>query len=101
MGSNSAQVNGTYYLTTETLNGKSVYGKEGDADMWLFYGTSKSWFVSNTASKEANKCEGPARTEAGLAHPAAAKVWVVRDDCKREAQPVKVTIMVSGCMSPV
>ncbi len=98
----SAKVNGTYYLTAETLNGKYVYGKEGDADTWLFYGTSKSWFVSGTVNKEANKCAGYACTEAGLFHPAAAKAWQVgMGGTKWEAQPVKATIMVSDCVSPV
>ncbi len=99
MGPHCAKVNGTYNFTTETLNGKPVYSKEGESDWWLYFGTDRAWFVSNTANKEANKCLGWARTETGLLHPTAAKAWTVNIDEKFVPQPVKAFIVVSLCVA--
>lgn len=92
----SAKVNGTYVLTTERLNGKPVYAKEGDNDRWLFFRTDGMW-CAGAKTKELTEnasSAGYAQTEAGLAHPTAAKAWKVYDDGWKE-QLVEVTTMVS------
>ena len=88
-------VNGTFVGTAERLNGKTVYAKEGDEGIWLYFATDGSWWVSNTVSKEGNKAAGFAYTEVGLAHPGAAKNWRVTIGGKFEPQPVLSSVMVS------
>ncbi len=92
----SAKVNGTDVLTTERLNGKLLYAKEGDNDKWLFLRKDGMWCAGATSKELAENASnaGYAQTEAGLAHPTVAKAWKVYDD-GWEAQQVEVTIVVS------
>ncbi len=94
-GPSCAFVNGTYVLTAEQLNGKPVYAKEGDNGRWLFFSTTNKWFVTSGRNVIiADKAAGLAFTEAGLAHPAAAKVWQVIVDGNFKIQPVEASTMV-------
>ena len=78
-------VNGTYVLTAEKLNGKPVYANAGDADTWLFARKDGKWAGGATTNEltENSAKAGYDASEAGCAHPAAAKAW-----------PDKVSIMV-------
>ena len=77
-------------MTAERLNGKPVYAKEGEADRWLFFRKDGKW-CAGASSKDLEQntaSAGFATSEAGLAHPAAAKAW------KLSAQPIEISIMV-------
>eukprot|EP00729_Bicosta_minor_P016936 gene16936-biopygen29287 len=77
-GNNAHKVNGAFSKTGAMQNGKPVYSKEGDADMWCYCGPKGKWRVAKTANKDANKGRGWAASfEIGLAAPHLTKAWQV------------------------
>eukprot|EP00729_Bicosta_minor_P002777 gene2777-biopygen25830 len=92
-GGNARFVNGTFSKTGAMQNGKPVYSKDGDADMWCYCGPDGNWCVTGIADKDANKTAGWAvSTEIGLAAPQLAKVWQVFVNGVHVSQPaVKLT----------
>eukprot|EP00729_Bicosta_minor_P008523 gene8523-biopygen10118 len=59
-------VNGAFRKTGAMQNGKPVYSKDGDADMWCYCGPDGKWYVTDTAAKDSNTDEGwAASTEEG------------------------------------
>ena len=92
-GGNARFVNGTFSKTGAMQNGKPVYSKDGDADMWCYCGPDGTWYVTITANKDINKNVGSAAsTEVGLAAPQLAKVWQVFVNGTHVIQPaVKLT----------
>lgn len=92
-GHNAHKVNGAFSKTSEMQNGKPVYSKDGDADMWCYCGPDGTWYVPDTADKDANTNAGwAASTEEGLAAPHLAKAWNVSVNRTFVLQPaVKLT----------
>ena len=92
-GGNARRVNGAFSKTVAMQNGKPVYSKDGDADMWCYCAPDGFWYVTVTADKNANKSSGwAASTEVGLAAPHLAKAWKVFVNGAFELQPaVKLT----------
>eukprot|EP00729_Bicosta_minor_P021052 gene21052-biopygen19309 len=92
-GDNARFVNGAFSKTVAKQNGKPVYSKEGDAGMWCFCAADGTWYVTDTASKDANKDVGWATSsEVGLAAPHLVKAWVVLANGAWALQPaVKLT----------
>eukprot|EP00729_Bicosta_minor_P032589 gene32589-biopygen23372 len=77
-GNNADRVNGAFSKTGAMQNGKPVYSKDGDADMWCYCAPDGVWYVTNTANKDANKDVGWATsTEEALAAPHLAKAWQI------------------------
>eukprot|EP00729_Bicosta_minor_P004485 gene4485-biopygen1144 len=77
-GGNARFVNGAFSKTGAMQNGKPVYSKDGDADMWCYCGPDGTWYVATTASKDGNRNAGSAASiEVGLAAPHLAKTWIV------------------------
>eukprot|EP00729_Bicosta_minor_P032744 gene32744-biopygen845 len=77
-GNNAHIVNGAFSKTGAMQNGKPVYSKDGDADMWCYCAPDGKWYGTGTAGKDANKKAGSAAsTEVGLASPQLAKAWAV------------------------
>ena len=76
-GTKGAEVNGTYVLTAERLNDKSVYAKEGDADIWLLMRKDGTWAGGATTKDltDNSSYAGYNPSESGCAHPAASKKW--------------------------
>eukprot|EP00729_Bicosta_minor_P032618 gene32618-biopygen4690 len=71
-------VNGAFSKTGAMQNGKPVYSKDGDADMWCYCGPDGTWYVAPTASKDGNRNAGSAASaDVGLAAPHLAKKWIV------------------------
>ena len=92
IGDSAHKVNGTFSKTNALHNGKPVYSKDGDADVWCYRGPSGRWLVTTTASKHANRDGGWAATaERGLAAPQLAAAWHVVVNGAHVLQPaVKV-----------
>ncbi len=99
VGNNSANVNGTYYITDETHSGKPVYAKKSGVDTCIYYATDGKWYVTSTANMKANECWGWAYTEKGLVTPMAAKAWLVNVNGKYVAQALKTVTMVAYLFS--
>eukprot|EP00729_Bicosta_minor_P019170 gene19170-biopygen29354 len=77
-GNNAHKVNGAFSKTSAMQNGKPVYSKDGDADIWCYCGSKGKWRVAKTANKDANKGRGWATSfEIGLAAPHLTKAWEV------------------------
>eukprot|EP00729_Bicosta_minor_P012326 gene12326-biopygen19029 len=77
-GNNADIVNGAFSKTGAMQNGKPVYSKDGDADMWCYCTPDGLWYVTSTADKDANKNGGwAASIEEGLAAPHLVKEWKV------------------------
>eukprot|EP00729_Bicosta_minor_P019029 gene19029-biopygen8482 len=77
-GDNALFVNGAFSKTGAMQNGKPVYSKDGDADMWCYCAPDGTWYVTDTEDKDANTNAGwAASTEEGLAAPHLAKAWQV------------------------
>ena len=51
-------MNGAFSKTGAMQNGKPVYSKDGDADVWCYRRPSGKWYVTSTADKDANKRDG-------------------------------------------
>ena len=101
-GSNGPLVNGVYRPVGEAYNGKKLFQKEGDNDMWLRYALQfDNWTVSTTEHKDANDGIGWCHsTVKSLAHPTEAKAWKVWDGItnsakKWEDQPVTASFEVA------
>lgn len=92
-GNNARFVNGAFSKTGAMQNGKPVYSKEGDVDMWCYRAPDGKWFVTTTAAKDANTGAGWAGSnEVGLAAPHLAKAWNVVVNGAYVLQPaVKIT----------
>ena len=92
-GNNARFVNGAFSKTGAMQNGKPVYSKDGDADMWCYCGPDGTWYVATTASKDGNMNAGSAASiEVGLAAPHLAKAWKVAVNGAFVLQPaVKLT----------
>ena len=86
-------VNGTFSKTDEMRNGKPVYSKDSDADMWCWYAPNGFWYVTPTAEKDTNESSGCAGSvEIGLAAPLLAAEWKVAVNGAFVIQPtVKLT----------
>eukprot|EP00729_Bicosta_minor_P004233 gene4233-biopygen17830 len=75
-GNTAHKVNGAFSKMGAMQNGKPVYSKDGDADMWCYCEPDGTWYVTNTANKDANMDDGwAASIEVGLAAPHLAKAW--------------------------
>eukprot|EP00729_Bicosta_minor_P010282 gene10282-biopygen324 len=92
-GGKARFVNGTFSKTGAMQNGKPVYSKDSDADMWCYCGPNGVWYVTDTEDKDANKSLGwAASIEEGLAAPHLAKAWKVSVNGASVLQPaVKLT----------
>ena len=52
--------NGVFDLTSEILNGRSVFRKRGGDDWMYFSPDQRHWLINKTASKDANSNAGVA-----------------------------------------
>ena len=81
-------VNGSFNRTSEMMNLKQVYIKDGDADVWCVYGTDQCWSVTNTEGKVSSENKGFAATcGKGWAAPQLSPVWDVWSGHQWEEQP--------------
>ena len=82
-GSSAGYVNGMFRPTDQVQNGRPVYAKEGNGNMWLYYAVDQKWWVAGTASKDAGKASGYAYSmEPNLPDPTQGKRWQVYDGSK-------------------
>jgi hypothetical protein len=68
-------VNGTFCLTSGTHNGRPLYSKRGDADIWLLYSSAEEWLVTDTEDKDKNSGDGYAWGAFQMALPTDEKEW--------------------------
>lgn len=94
-GSEARIINGTYFPTSESVNGQTVFVKESDAKECLYFDLRNSWAIATVADKNKNNCVASAISEKGLAHPSLAKKWMVLDGTAWVHQPVEVSVIVS------
>ena len=79
-GPNASNVIGKYMATGDVQNGRSLFRKVGNKDIWLYVASDGCWNVDDTASKEASKTTGDARCmEPNLFDPTHGKTWEVWD----------------------
>ena len=75
---NYASNNGVYLPTGKLHNGKELFRKEGDQDIWLGYDLHGFWAVARTHSIEENDCKAYiTSSETGLGHPLLSALWKV------------------------
>ena len=84
-----ARINGVYTPTlSETQNGRVVFAKANDPDLWLRYCVDSQWAVSSTARKDANSTNCFFYSvERGVALPHEAKSWNATEDNHDVLQP--------------
>lgn len=97
MGPRATDINGTYLPTNEKVNGMTTYVKVEKPARCLYRATDGSWYATDVANKDLNKCVGSAFSIVeGLTHPTLAKEWMVLDYEEEWAQqPMESLLMVS------
>lgn len=51
VGRKAKVLNGVYEQTRDLQNGKPLFQKQGDPDIWLRFGTGKQWLITATGNK--------------------------------------------------
>jgi hypothetical protein len=96
-GPSSELVNGVFRPTGRLHNGKTLFQKQGHADLKLLCAPNRKWMVTNATSVEANDSSGWAFSAAiDLDHPSLASSWLVYSDADKglEAQPAVTSTLI-------
>jgi hypothetical protein len=108
-GRDAARISGKYVPTDNVYNGRFLYQKEGDHDVWLRYGSGygKHWIVSSTEEKDKNSESGMMYCrEKGTQLPTESKCWFVYDGSVYRAYydvavlPWSVGVVIGGVVGP-
>ena len=76
-GPNAFDVIGNFKATGDVQNGRSLFHNSGN-DMWLYYASDNTWWVSTTKNKDTMKNAGSAYcVEPNLFDPTHGKTWMV------------------------
>jgi len=89
IGTNSSIINGLYDLQVETYEGKPLWRKNDNADVWLLaFPDDNSWHVTNHDFKERRNKGGWARAGGGYALPTSELDWQKYDGHKWESSSI-------------
>ncbi len=78
VGKSASLLNGVYEPTRDVHNGKPLFKKQGDRDMWLRFNSSNTWVISSEIDEALPHYSSFSHgVESDIDHPTNVKTWMI------------------------